>query len=96
MKTKIEICNLTQLEKEYLNALLELRLKEYDEQFKRLCDKYSPSHPMWQKKEDELGAKCNFILNLRQKLGFKKLNYPSNLNEIRDAIREFEMVEVDE
>lgn len=96
MKTKNEICNLTQLEKEYLNALLELRLKEYDEQFQRICGIYSPSHPMWQKEVDKLGAKCDFILNLRQKLGFKKLNYPSSLNEVCDAIREFEMEEIGE
>lgn len=87
---------LTQFEKEYINSLLELRLKEYDVQFKRMSGIYSVSHPMWQKKVDKLGAKCNFILNLRQKLGFKKLKYPGALDEVHAAIRDFEMVKVEE
>ena len=87
---------ITQFEKEYLNALLELRLKEYDEYFKNLCERYDAINPMWKKNVDKLGAKCNFILNLRQKLGFKELKYPGDLDEVHTAIRGFEMVEVEE
>lgn len=88
--------DLTQFENEYLNSLLELRLKEYDEYFKKLCERYSPQNPIWQSNVDKLRAKCNFILNLRQKLGFKKLKYPGALDEVHAAIRDFEIVEVEE
>lgn len=92
MKTE----EITQFEKEYLNALLELKIKEYDEYFKNLCKRYDATSLIWKKNVDKLGAKCNFILNLRQKLGFKKLKYPGDLDEVHTAIRDFETVEVEE
>ena len=50
-------CDLTPFEKEYLNSLLELRLKEYDEQFKRLC-KLNVSRQNWENIINKLGAKA--------------------------------------
>lgn len=82
--------DLTQFEKEYINSLLEWRLKEYDEYFKKLCERYSPQNPIWQSNVDKLRVKCDFILNIREKLGFYKLSDQLSLDEICDIVREFE------
>ena len=83
-------CDLTPFEKEYLNALLELRLKEYDAQFKRLCKSSSPSSQCWKNNINKLGAKCDFVLKIREKLGFTKRPYELSLDEIRDKVRRLE------
>ena len=78
-------CDLTPFEKEYLNALLELRLKEYDAQFKRLC-KRNVSRSCWENNIDKLGAKCDFVSKIREKLGF--IEYPDelSLDEMHDIV----------
>ena len=83
-------CDLTPLEKEYLNSLLELRLKEYDAQFKRLCNTSSPGSLRWKNTVEKLGNKCNFVLKLREKLGFIKYPHELSLDEMRDIVRGFE------
>lgn len=82
-------CDLTPHEKEYLNSLLELRLKEYDAQFKRLC-KLNVSRQNWKNIADKLGAKCDFVLKIREKLGFIKYPDELSLDEMRDIVRGFE------
>lgn len=85
--------NLTQFEKEYLNSLLELRLKEYDVQFKTICEKYSSTNEIWKKEVGELETKCNFVLNLREKLGFSQYKDKTSLNEAVEILRQFEDME---
>lgn len=82
--------DLTLFEKEYLNSLLELRLKEYDAQFKRLCNTSSPGSLRWENTVEKLGNKCNFVLKLREKLGFIKYPHELSLDEMRDIVRELE------
>ena len=82
-------CDLTPLEKEYLNSLLELRLKEYDAQFKRLC-KLNVSRQNWENITDKLGAKCDFVLKIREKLGFTRCLDELSLDEMRDIVRGLE------
>ena len=81
--------DLTPFEKEYLNSLLILRLKEYDAQFKRLC-KRNVSRSYWKNSIDKLGAKCDFVSKIREKLGF--IEYPDelSLDEMCDIVRGFE------
>ena len=83
-------CDLTPFEKEYLNSLLELRLKEYDAQFKRLCNTSSPGSLRWENTVEKLGNKCKFGLKLREKLGFIKYPHELSLDEMRDIVRELE------
>lgn len=89
-KNKDINCDLTPLEKEYLNSLLELRLKEYDAQFKRLCNTSSPGSLRWKNTVEKLGNKCNFVLKLREKLGFIEHPDELSLDEMRDIVRGLE------
>lgn len=87
---------ITQFEKKYLNTLLELKIKEYDEYFKNLCKRYDATNPIWKKNVDKLEAKLNFILKLREKLGFTRFTDQLSLQEAREAINNFETPEVEE
>lgn len=82
-------CDLTPFEKEYLNSLLELRLKYYDAQFKRLC-KLNVSRQNWENIINKLGAKCDFISKIREKLGFIKYHHELSLDEMCDIVRGLE------
>lgn len=83
-------CDLTPFEKEYLNALLELRLKEHDAQFKRLCNTSSPGSLRWENTVEKLGNKCNLVFKIREKLGFIKYPHELSLDEMRDIVRGLE------
>lgn len=83
-------CDLTPFEKEYLNSLLELRLKEYDAQFKRLCNTSSPGSLRWENTVEKLGNKCDFVLKIREKLGFIRYPHELSLDEMRDVVKGFE------
>lgn len=87
---------ITQFEKEYLNALLELRLKEYDEYFKNLCERYDARNTMRKNNVYKLETKTNFILKLREKLGFTRYTDRLSLQEAIESISDFELVEVEE
>lgn len=86
-------CDLTPFEKEYLNALLELRLKEYDAQFKRLC-KSNLGRQCWKNNINKLAAKIDFVLKIREKLGFIKYPHELSLDEIRNIVRGLENEEM--
>lgn len=86
-------CDLTPFEKEYLNSLLELRLKEYDAQFKRLC-KLNVSRQNWENIINKLGAKCDFVLKIREKLGFIKYPHELSLDEMLEIVRGLENEEM--
>lgn len=83
-------CDLTPFEKEYLNSLLILRLKEYDEQFKRLCNTSSPGSLRWKNTVEKLGSKCDFVSKIREKLGFIEYPHELSLDEMRDIVRGLE------
>lgn len=82
--------DLTQFEKDYLNSLLELRLKEYDVQFKAICERYQSVDHRWKKNVGRLETKCDFVLKLREKLGFIKCEDKASLDEALGIVRDLE------